>query len=220
MFTPSNQKKLTNVSIISLKKYNKIFSIPVYPNKLYEYHHKISPLSSVLACTTVYKNVQTGVKCSKEDLALFKKPLIEIIQEIVDTGHEQKNVLTREYEMDMVENQVVDILSRKVMINGKYVSTDVMKQEIKRVYKCRLGDIKPQVLDIINILVNLGYERVRMKIQVDEESVKNFKGDKEYKEGFLYISSGDFISFREYCKENDVRYIVKKNIENNEEEII
>jgi len=206
MFTPSNQKKLTNVSIVTLKKYNKIYSIPVYPNKLYEYYNNITPLNDILISDTIYKNVQTGIKCSKEDLALFNLPHSEIIKEIVLTGHEQKNVITRDYERDMVECQIVDIVRKKVMKNKKFYTFEDMKQIIRNIYKIRVGDIKPQVLDILNILCREGYEKVKMRIFVEGKDI--------------YIDSGDFIKFREKCRNNNIEYIVKKNIECNEEEIV
>ncbi|WUR04663.1 ribosome biogenesis protein SBDS [Vairimorpha necatrix] len=206
MFTPANMKKLTNVSIITLKKYNKTYSIPVYPNKLYEYHHNISPLSDCIPSTIIYKNVTTGIRCSKEDLSLFNLPVLDIIKYIILYGHEQKNILTREYELQMIENQIVDRVRKKIQKDGKFMRNEECRRVVKRVYNINMGSVKGQVLEIISVLEREGYEKVKMRVEVDGEE--------------KFIDSGEYKKFKEECKEKKKEYIVKKNIQNNEESII
>ncbi|EPR78068.1 Shwachman-Bodian-Diamond syndrome like protein [Spraguea lophii 42_110] len=64
-------KKLINVSIVTLKKYNKRYELAVIPNKLLLYRENKIELSEVLHTWTIFKDVSEGTICSKEDLALF-----------------------------------------------------------------------------------------------------------------------------------------------------
>ena len=48
IFTPINQVKLTNVSIVRLKKGGKRFELACYKNKVQEYRNKVYPNSKVI----------------------------------------------------------------------------------------------------------------------------------------------------------------------------
>ncbi|EQB60187.1 sdo1p [Vairimorpha apis BRL 01] len=215
MFTPSNVKKFTNISVITLKISSKTFSIPVYPNKLYEYQNNISPLESILVTKTVYKDISKGIKCSLLELKeSFNTNNIDlIITEIIKKGHEQKNEATRNFELKKIENQIVDRIRSRVLLNKKFVAVSELKKIIRKFYTYKFTDIKPQANEIINILVSMGYERLPVKILLIEDCEK-------YKRGILYIDGTEFLNFRKYCEDNHIRYIVKKNITGFEEEII
>lgn len=61
MFLPENQKRLTNVSVVSLKKFGKRYELAVYPNKLYEYRNGMNtPLSEILHTDQIFVNVSKG----------------------------------------------------------------------------------------------------------------------------------------------------------------
>lgn len=61
MFLPENQKRLTNVSVVSLKKFGKRYELAVYPNKLYEYRNGMNtPLSEILHTDQIFASVSKG----------------------------------------------------------------------------------------------------------------------------------------------------------------
>ncbi|KAF3352790.1 hypothetical protein VdG1_08727 [Verticillium dahliae VDG1] len=66
---PSNQIKLTNVSLVRLKKGKKRFEIACYKNKVLEYRSGIeTDLDNVLQIPSVFLNVSKGQTAPKEDL--------------------------------------------------------------------------------------------------------------------------------------------------------
>jgi ribosome maturation protein SDO1 len=61
IFTPSNQNRLTNVSIVRLKKGGIRFEIACYKNKVLEFRSNIeTDLDEVLQTHSVYTNVSKG----------------------------------------------------------------------------------------------------------------------------------------------------------------
>jgi ribosome maturation protein SDO1 len=69
IFQPSNQIKLTNVSIVRLRKGGKRFEIACYKNKVMEWRSGVeTDLDNVLQIANVFINVSKGQVASKEDL--------------------------------------------------------------------------------------------------------------------------------------------------------
>ena len=70
IFTPQNQVKLTNVSIVRLKKGGKRFEIACYKNKVLEYRSGITKdLDEVVQSESIFANVSKGQVAKKDDLA-------------------------------------------------------------------------------------------------------------------------------------------------------
>ncbi|POW13520.1 hypothetical protein PSTT_03708 [Puccinia striiformis] len=69
VFQPSNQIKLTNVSIVRLKKAGKRFEIACYKNKVMEWRSGVeTDLSEVVQSDTIFSNVSKGQLASHSDL--------------------------------------------------------------------------------------------------------------------------------------------------------
>ncbi|UKZ51388.1 guanine nucleotide exchange factor sdo1 [Trichoderma virens] len=87
---PSNQIKLTNVSLVRLKKGKKRFEIACYKNKVLEWRSGIeTDLDNVLQIPNVFLNVSKGQTAPKEDLekAFGKgKSTDDIVLEILKKG--------------------------------------------------------------------------------------------------------------------------------------
>ncbi|CAG8599760.1 25103_t:CDS:2, partial [Racocetra persica] len=66
---PSNQIKLTNVSIVRLKKGGKRFEIACYKNKVMEWRNGVeTDLDEVLQIKNVFSNVSKGQVAAQSDL--------------------------------------------------------------------------------------------------------------------------------------------------------
>ena len=86
---PSGQIKLTNVSMVRLKRERKRFEIACYQNKVQDYRKGIEKdLDEVLQIHQVFINVSKGLVASKDDLikCFGSSNVDEIIKEILMKG--------------------------------------------------------------------------------------------------------------------------------------
>lgn len=116
---PSNQIKLTNVSLVRLKKNKKRFEIACYKNKVLEWRSGIeTDLDNVLQIPNVFLNVSKGQTAPTADLAkAFGKdvPLDKIILEILNKGELQVGEKERAAQLERVHNEVVGIVASKLV---------------------------------------------------------------------------------------------------------
>ena len=116
---PSNQIKLTNVSLVRLKKGKKRFEIACYKNKVLEYRSGIeTDLDNVLQIPNVFLNVSKGQTAPKEDLekAFGKgKSTDDIVLEILKKGELQVGEKERAAQLERVQNEVVSIVASKLV---------------------------------------------------------------------------------------------------------
>lgn len=116
---PSNQIKLTNVSLVRLKKGKKRFEIACYKNKVLEYRSGIeTDLDNVLQIPNVFLNVSKGQTAPKEDLekAFGKgKKTDEIVLEILKKGELQVGEKERAAQLERVQNEVVSIVASRLV---------------------------------------------------------------------------------------------------------
>ncbi|CBX99583.1 hypothetical protein IAQ61_005163 [Plenodomus lingam] len=118
VFQPSNQIKLTNVSLVRIKKGKKRFEIACYKNKVLEWRNKIEKdLSNVLQIENVFLNVSKGQVAPKADLekAFPKKTVEEIIIDILENGELQVGEKERNAELERTKNEVIDIVAGKLV---------------------------------------------------------------------------------------------------------
>ncbi|KAI7775264.1 hypothetical protein LA080_007108 [Diaporthe eres] len=116
---PSNQIKLTNVSLVRLKKGKKRFEIACYKNKVLEWRSGIeTDLDNVLQIPSVFLNVSKGQTAPSADLAkAFGKdvPTDDIILEILNKGELQVGERERAAQLERVHNEVVSIIASKLV---------------------------------------------------------------------------------------------------------
>ncbi|KAI8932721.1 hypothetical protein NX059_010212 [Plenodomus lindquistii] len=118
VFQPSNQIRLTNVSLVRMKKGKKRFEIACYKNKVLEWRNKIEKdLSNVLQIENVFLNVSKGQVAPKSDLekAFPKKTVEEIITDILENGELQVGEKERNAELERTKNEVIDIVAGKLV---------------------------------------------------------------------------------------------------------
>ena len=116
---PSNQIKLTNVSLVRLKKAKKRFEIACYKNKVLEWRNGIeTDLDNVLQINSVFLNVSKGQTAPSADLAKAfgaKTPVNDIILEILNKGELQVGEKERQAQSERVHNEVVSIVASKLV---------------------------------------------------------------------------------------------------------
>lgn len=116
---PSNQIKLTNVSLVRLKKGKKRFEIACYKNKVMEYRSGIeTDLDNVLQIPKVFLNVSKGHTAPKEDLekAFGKgKTSDDIVLEILKKGELQVGEKERAAQLERIHNEVISIVASKLV---------------------------------------------------------------------------------------------------------
>lgn len=116
---PGTQIKLTNVSLVRLKKNKKRFEIACYKNKVLEYRSGLeTDLDNVLQIHNVFLNVSKGQTAPSVDLAkAFGKDakVDDIILEILKRGELQVGEKERSAQLERVHNEVVSIVASKLV---------------------------------------------------------------------------------------------------------
>lgn len=116
---PSNQIKLTNVSLVRLKRGKKRYEIACYKNKVLEWRQGVeTDLDNVLQIPNVFLNVSKGHTAPNEDLAKsFGKGAKrdDIILEILNKGDIQVGDKERAAQLERVHAEVIGIVASKLV---------------------------------------------------------------------------------------------------------
>ena len=119
MHQPSNIIRLTNVSLVRLKKGKKRFEIACYKNKVLEYRSGLeTDLDNVLQIHSVFLSVSKGQTAPTADLQkAFGKEmsLDDVIMEILKKGEMQVGEKERHAQIERLEREVLDIVAGKVV---------------------------------------------------------------------------------------------------------
>ncbi|KIW04837.1 SBDS family rRNA metabolism protein [Verruconis gallopava] len=115
---PSNQIKLTNVSLVRMKRGKKRFEIACYKNKVLEYRAGTEKdLDNVLQIPNVFLNVSKGQDAPNEELkkAFPGKTRDEIILEILNKGELQVGEKERQAGLENIKREVVEWVAGRVV---------------------------------------------------------------------------------------------------------
>lgn len=173
---PSGQIKLTNVSLVKLKKNKKRFEIACYQNKVQDYRKGVEKdLDEVLQIHQVFMNVSKGLAASKEDLqkCFGMTDLDPIIKEIITKGEIQLSERERQLMINKINNELLTIISAKC-VNPKskrrYPPTMIHKALVELKFSPVLNKpAKLQALEAIKLLVSkqvIPIVRAKMKVRV------------------------------------------------------
>ncbi|KAF7340141.1 Shwachman-bodian-diamond syndrome protein [Mycena venus] len=113
---PSNQIKLTNVSIVRLKKGGKRFEIACYKNKVQEWRTGVETnLDDVLQISNVFMNVSKGEVSKTNDLqkAFGKTEISEIVKEILKKGEVQVGEKERDHDLTALRKEIATLVAEK-----------------------------------------------------------------------------------------------------------
>lgn len=113
---PSNQIKLTNVSIVRMRKAKKRFELACYKNKVLEWRNGVEKdIDEVLQIHQIFLNTSKGAVAPTADLqkAWPGKSTEDIILEILAKGELQVGEKERGVELERVGREVVSIVAEK-----------------------------------------------------------------------------------------------------------
>ncbi|EMC92215.1 hypothetical protein BAUCODRAFT_126209 [Baudoinia panamericana UAMH 10762] len=118
---PSNQIRLTNVSLVRLKKGKKRFEIACYKNTVTSFRAgNETDLDNVLQIPNVFLNVSKGQVAPNEDLkkAFPGMTREEVVLEILRKGEIQVGEKERGAELERLQREVVEIVAGRVVDPG------------------------------------------------------------------------------------------------------
>ena len=176
--TPQNQKRLTNVAIIKLKKGGKKFEIACYKNKAINWRNKQeSNLAEVMQIDQIFANVNKGEVAKAKDLKeVFGKQMTQeqIIIEILNKGELQVSELERDEHLDSLKKEIANIISQKCVNtndNKQFPVSIIMKAMNEANVKINPKDsAKKQALSFIPDLKSIiPIERAKMRLKISFE---------------------------------------------------
>lgn len=173
---PSGQIKLTNVSLVRMKKEKKRFEIACYQNKVQDWRLKVEKdLDEVLQIPQVFMNVSKGQVANNEDLmkAFGTTNHDDIIKLILDKGEIQLNEKERSANLAQLQNNFLNLISTKCInpkLKKRYPPS--MIQKALGQLKFHLNPTKPaktQALEAIKLLIQkqvIPIARAQMKVKI------------------------------------------------------
>jgi len=173
---PSNQIKLTNVSIVRLKKGGKRYEIACYKNKVQEWRNGVEKdLDEVLQISNVFMNVSKGEVAKSNDLkkSFGTDDRHTIAREILSKGEVQVGEKEREHDTAALRREIATLVAEKCVdpaTQTTYSVSIIEKAMTEAGYSVRANkNAKSQVSECIKILQSdstLPIERAKMRIRV------------------------------------------------------
>ncbi|KAG5437403.1 hypothetical protein PCANB_000834 [Pneumocystis canis] len=176
---PSNLIKLTNVSIVRLKKGGKRFEVACYKNKILEWRNGVeiseTDIDEVLQINNIFTNVSKGqIACSEDLKKIFQTNDMNIIlHEILKKGDIQIGEKERSYQIENTYKDIVRIIVDKCInpITKKAYTTFMIERALKNMgFSVNLNkNAKSQALDAIKQLKEkniIPIERIRMRVRI------------------------------------------------------
>jgi ribosome maturation protein SDO1 len=186
---PVNQKRLTNVVIVRLKRGGKRFELACYPNKVTSWREGVEKdLDEVLQQSAVFTNVSKGVQANRADLKRCFKTDDEqkIIEMILARGELQVTGKERAHKSEQLFRDVAtSVAERCVDTNTQRPMTVGMVERALKEIQFRVHPNQPakkQALEAIKALqAVMPIERARMRIRVHlpGKDAKRVKGKLE-----------------------------------------
>ncbi|RUS21243.1 ribosome maturation protein SBDS-like protein [Endogone sp. FLAS-F59071] len=182
---PNTQIKLTNVSIVRLKKGGKRFEIACYKNKVMEWRNNVeTDIDEVLQIHSIFMNVSKGQVASKEDLLKCFKTEDEekILEEILKKGELQVSDKERSNQLDTMWRDIATIVAENCVnpeTKRPYTVTMIEKsmQDLHLSVNATRSS-KSQALEVIKQLQEksiIPIQRAQMRIRIVMANSKDTK---------------------------------------------
>ncbi|WVQ80251.1 SBDS family rRNA metabolism protein [Cryptococcus sp. DSM 104549] len=173
---PGTQIKLTNVSIVRMKKGGKRFEIACYQNKVSEFRSGVeTDLSEILQIEQVFTNVPKGLVAKKEDWTkcFATDDMAKVIEEILRRGELQINNLERSQNLSSLSREIATTVTEMTIdpnTSRKHTVGMVEKAMSEVGFSVRADKpAKAQALELIKKLSEgnvLPIRRVRMRVRI------------------------------------------------------
>ncbi|KAG5646868.1 hypothetical protein DXG03_001944 [Asterophora parasitica] len=173
---PSNQIKLTNVSIVRLKKGGKRFEVACYKNKVQEWRTGVETnLDDVLQISNVFVNVSKGEVAKAGDLqkAFSTSDVHSVVKEILKKGEVQVGEKERDHDLTALRKEIATLVAEKCVepeTQRPYPVSMIEKAMAEAGYSAKQNKTaKSQVSECIKLLQSdssLPIQRARMRVRV------------------------------------------------------
>jgi len=174
--TPTNQKLLTNVAVVRIKKCGKRFEIACYKNKVLSWREGVEKdLDEVLQSHTVFTNVSKGEVAKKADLLKAfedtKGDQTDICKIILTKGDLQVSEKERQAQAEATFKDIATIISEKC-VNPETKRPYPVSMIEKAMKECHIA-VKPNQNSKQQALVTIGklketipLDRAQMRIKL------------------------------------------------------
>ncbi|THH32618.1 hypothetical protein EUX98_g1588 [Antrodiella citrinella] len=173
---PSNQIKLTNVSIVRYKKGGKRFEIACYKNKVQEWRTGVETnLDDVMQIENIFVNVSKGELAKHQDLqkSFGTTETDVIVKEILKKGELQVGEKERDHDLSSIRREIATLVAEKCVdpsTQRPYPVGIIEKALTEAGFSVRPGkNAKSQVGECIKLLQTdstLPIQRARMRVKV------------------------------------------------------
>ncbi|VDD91035.1 unnamed protein product [Enterobius vermicularis] len=180
--TPTNQKLLTNVAVVRMKKCGKRFEVACYKNKVVNWRNKTEKnIDEVLQTQTVFSNVSKGQVAKRDDLiaAFGMEDQLEICKMILDKGDLQISEKERQVQAESSFKEVANMIAN-MCVNPETkrpYSIAVIEKALKDVHFSNKASSssKKQALEMIPKLretMKIDRAEMRLRTSVDSKEAK------------------------------------------------
>lgn len=177
IFTPSNKVKLTNVSVVRLKRGGKRFELACYKNRVADYRaKKCRSLDDVLQIPSVFANVSKGELAKKEDIvkAFGTDDLDKVAAHILEQGEVQVSGKEWDAQAAALSKEIAGIIAEKCVnpvTNTPYPPSLIEKAMADIGFAIQpTKAAKQQALELIGALTrrkDFPIARARMRVIID-----------------------------------------------------
>ncbi|CAK5280029.1 unnamed protein product [Mycena citricolor] len=208
IYQPSNQIKLTNVSIVRLKKGGKRFEIACYKNKVQEWRTGVETnLDDVLQISNVFTNVSKGEVAKTNDLdkAFGKIGVDEVVKEILKKGEMQVGEKERDHDLSALRKEIATLVAEKCQdpATGRPYAVGIIEKAMSEagysVSACLKQLQSDSSLPIQRVRMRIRVtmpsadgKRLREKVLADAETVEVDEMEQDGWEAILHIDPGQF----------------------------
>ncbi|KAL3090167.1 hypothetical protein niasHS_006619 [Heterodera schachtii] len=172
--TPTNQKLLTNVAIVRMKKCGKRFEIACYKNKVLNWRNKTEKdIDEVLQTQTVFVNVSKGQLAKRDDLqaSFGTEDQLEICKLILEKGDLQISDKERQVTSESSFKEVANLITN-MCVNSETQRPFSLATIEKALHDAHFSlksnrSTKQQALEMIpKLRETLKIDRAKMRIRV------------------------------------------------------
>ena len=172
--TPQNQKVLTNVCVVRLKKGGKRFEIACYPNTVVAWRSGAQKdLTEVLQASAVFTNVTKGINARKDEIqkAFGTSDIDAVIREILMNGELQVGDMERKAMLESTFKDIATIVSEKCVNprTQRPIPVTMVEKAMRDVLHYSVvprKNAKQQALDVIKLLREKGFPIARAPIKL------------------------------------------------------
>lgn len=201
MFLPLNQVKLSNVSIVRLKKGGKRFEVACYKNKVMEWRSGVEKdLDNVVQTESIFINVSKGQLAKQDDLLKAFKTADQslILQEILKKGELQVGEKERGAVLSNLSRDIATIVSDKCIdpTSKRPWPVTMIEKLMSEIHfsVSSTKNAKSQALELIKILQEkqiIPIARAQMRVKIS--CLTNFaKKVKEKCDSLITVESEDY----------------------------